>query len=100
MTQYGTWVSYGGIARVGLAIILLAAAGGLSKVTFFSFALMLIVFAAWGLSGFAYPSTPVPITLNVLSKILAFGVALSLFLPQRARVSTPDSATSASAASV
>lgn len=30
MTQYGTWVSYSGIARIGLAIVLLAAAGGLA----------------------------------------------------------------------
>src|ERR1022692_4115392 len=30
MTQYGTWVSYGGTARVGLAIVLLAAAAGLA----------------------------------------------------------------------
>jgi hypothetical protein len=30
MTQYGTWVSYGGSARIALAIILLAAAGGLA----------------------------------------------------------------------
>jgi hypothetical protein len=29
MTQYGTWVSYGGVARIELAIVLLAAAGGL-----------------------------------------------------------------------
>ena len=72
----------------------------LSKATFFSFALMLIVFAAWGLSGFGYPSAPVPITLNVLSKIIAFGVALSLFLPQRTRASAPGSTASASTASV
>jgi hypothetical protein len=30
MTQYGTWVSYGGTARIGLAIVLLAVAGGLT----------------------------------------------------------------------
>jgi hypothetical protein len=30
MTQYGTWVSYGGVARVELAIVLLAAAVGLA----------------------------------------------------------------------
>jgi hypothetical protein len=30
MTQYGTWISYGGAARIGLAIVLLAAAGGLA----------------------------------------------------------------------
>ena len=30
MTQYGTWVSYGGAARIELAIVLLAAAAGLA----------------------------------------------------------------------
>jgi hypothetical protein len=55
----------------------------LTRATFFFLALMFIVFAVWGLFGFAYPSAPVPIALNVLSKILAFVTALSLFLPQR-----------------
>jgi hypothetical protein len=59
----------------------------LSKATFFSFAAMLAVFAVWGLSGFGYPSAPLPYALNVLSKILAFVTALSLFLPQRAEAS-------------
>jgi hypothetical protein len=57
----------------------------LSRGTFFCFAAMLAVFAAWSLDGFAYPSTPLPATLNVLSKLLAFATALSLFLPQRAK---------------
>ena len=30
MTQYGTWVSYSGVGRIELAIVLLAAAGGLA----------------------------------------------------------------------
>lgn len=30
MTQYGTWVSYGGVARIELAVVLLAAAVGLA----------------------------------------------------------------------
>jgi hypothetical protein len=64
----------------------------LTRATFFSFALMLAVFAVWALFGFAFPSAPAPYTLNVLSKILAFVVALSLFLPQRAPASTPDPA--------
>ena len=55
----------------------------LTRATFFSFALMLGVFAVWALAGFGYPSAPVPITLNVVSKILAFVTLLTLFLPQR-----------------
>jgi hypothetical protein len=56
----------------------------LSRVTFFLFGSMLVVFAAWGLAGFSYPSAPFPIAMNVLSKLLALGTALSLYLPPRA----------------
>jgi len=69
-----------------------------SRATVFSFAAMLAVFAAWGLTGFAYPSAPVPYAFNVLSKILAFVTALCLFLPQRAQAGTPDPAASPSSA--
>jgi len=30
MPQYGTWVSYGGTARIVLAIVMVAAAGGVA----------------------------------------------------------------------
>jgi hypothetical protein len=78
-----------------LSLLTLSPAVRLSRAALFSFALMLGVFAVWGLSGFAYPSAPVPFALNVLSKILAFTAALSLFLPQRARASTSGPTTSA-----
>jgi hypothetical protein len=55
----------------------------LTRATFFSFALMLAVFAVWALSGFGYPSAPLPTALNAVSKILAFVTVLTLFLPQR-----------------
>jgi hypothetical protein len=55
----------------------------LTRATFFSFALMLGVWAAWALAGFGYPSAPLPIALNIASKILAFVAAFTLFLPQR-----------------
>ncbi len=64
----------------------------LRRATFCCFALMLAVFAVWALSGFAYPAAPGPIALNVLSKVLAFGAALTLFLPPRSEVSTSPSA--------
>jgi hypothetical protein len=64
-----------------LSLLTLSPMVKLSKATFLSFALMFIVFAVWSLFGFAYPATPIPIALNVLSKILAFVTALSLFLP-------------------
>jgi hypothetical protein len=66
----------------------------LTRATFFSFALMLGVFAVWALSGFGYPSAPLPTALNIASKILAFITVLTLFLPQRSapgRTPRPDS---------
>jgi ABC-2 type transport system ATP-binding protein len=53
--------------------------------TFFGFALMIGVFGIWALSGFGYPQAPLPITLNIVSKLLAFITALTLFLPDRLR---------------
>ena len=61
----------------------------LIRATFFSFALMLGVFAVWALSGYGYPQAPLPTALNIASKILAFVTALTLFLPQRP---TPEQA--------
>src|SRR6516164_4490493 len=55
------------------------------KSTFFCFALMTGVFGIWALFGFGYPQAPLPITMNVASKILAFITALTLFLPDRLR---------------
>ena len=43
---------------------------------------MLLVFAVWALAGFGYPSAPVPFAMNVVSKIIAFITALSLFFPE------------------
>ena len=64
----------------------------LTRATFFCFALMLGVWAAWALSGFGYPSSPVPIALNIASKIVAFVTALTLFPAPavRARAGTPS----------
>jgi hypothetical protein len=55
----------------------------LTRATFFSFALILGVWAAWALAGFGYPSAPLPIALKIASKILAFVAAFTLFLPQQ-----------------
>ncbi len=59
----------------------------LSRATLLLLASMFLIFAVWALFGFAYPATPIPITLNVISKILAFATAISLFLPQKKIVS-------------
>ena len=57
----------------------------LRRSTFFWFALMLGVFGIWALYGFGYPNAVLPITLNVISKLLAFIAALTLFMPDRLR---------------
>jgi hypothetical protein len=57
----------------------------LSRMFFLCLALMLVVFAVWALAGFGYPSAPVPFAMNVVSKILAFVAALSLFFPEWSR---------------
>jgi hypothetical protein len=63
-----------------------------SRTVFCWLALMLVIFAVWGLTGFAYPATPVPFTLNLASKIVAFATMLSLFLPGRTAAAAPGPA--------
>jgi hypothetical protein len=82
-----------------VALLWLSPAVRLQRATLWCFAGMLAVFAGWGLFGFAYPSAPGPVTLNALSKILALGTALTLFLPQRARAKEPQPAQAAVASS-
>ncbi len=41
---------------------------------------MVAVFAIWAVSGFAFPAEPVPLALNVISKILCFVAAIMLFV--------------------
>jgi hypothetical protein len=74
------------LALVGittLALLILSPMVRLTRATFFTFALILLVFAVWALDGFGYPSAPAPIALNMVSKVLAFVTALTLFLPPR-----------------
>jgi hypothetical protein len=75
-----------------LALLSMSPLVQLSRAAFFAFALMLLIFAVWALSGFGYPSAPLPFALNAGSKVVAFVVALSLFLPQRGQASTPEPA--------
>jgi hypothetical protein len=85
------------VEALTLALLALSPLVRLSRAAVFSFALMLAVFAVWGLSGFGYPSAPLPFALNVVSKILAFATALCLFLPQRTRADAPAASPSAMA---
>ncbi len=53
----------------------------LSRATLFSLAGMFLVFAVWAAFGFAYPSAPIPIALNAISKVRCYIAAITLFLP-------------------
>jgi len=77
-----------------VALLALCPVVRVSRATFWCFAAMLAVFAAWSLLGFAYPSSPGPFALNVASKTLAFLTALSLFVPERAQTRAPEPAPS------
>jgi hypothetical protein len=41
---------------------------------------MFVVFAVWAAFGFAFPTEPLPLALNVISKILCFVAAIMLFV--------------------
>ena len=52
----------------------------LTRWTLLALASMFVVFAVWAVFGFSYPSEPLPIALNVVSKILAFVATITLFV--------------------
>jgi hypothetical protein len=52
---------------------------------------MIVVFAVWAVFGFAFPAEPLPLALNVISKILCFVAAIMLFA-WRADGATPSGA--------
>ncbi len=54
----------------------------ISKYTLYTLAAMFFVFSIWALFGFSYPSSPIPLALNAISKILCFIIAITLFLPE------------------
>jgi hypothetical protein len=82
-----------------LALLSLSPLVRLSRAAFFAFALMLVIFAVWALFGLGYPAAPLPFAFNAASKVVAFVVALSLFLPQRGRASGPEPAEAVAARS-
>ena len=66
---------------LSFALLSFSPAMKLTRYTLFLLAGMFLIFAVWAVLGFAYPSTPIPIALNMLSKVVAFGTAVSLFTP-------------------
>jgi hypothetical protein len=76
-----------------LSLLSLSPLVRLRRAAFFAFALMLLIFAAWALFGLGYPSAPLPFAFNAVSKVVAFVVAFSLFLPQRSQASAAEPVT-------
>ena len=67
-----------------LALLPLSGLARIRRSTLVAFAAMLTVFALWAIvARFAYPATAGPIAFNVISKLLCFAAALTLFVPQR-----------------
>ena len=67
---------------LSFALLTLSPIMKLSRYTLFLLAGMFLIFAVWALFGFAYPYAPIPVALNMISKVVAFATAVSLFLPQ------------------
>jgi hypothetical protein len=73
------------------SLLTLSPLAKLSRHTLFSLAAVFLVFAVWASFGFPYPSHPIPIVLNAVSKILCFVVVVTLFLPEsRAASGSPS----------
>ena len=64
-----------------------------SRLTLFLLAGMFFVFAVWAVFGFTYPSVPISYACNAISKILAFAVAVSLFLTRQPAAQAPAEST-------
>lgn len=71
----------------------------LSRYTLFALAGMFLIFAIWAMVGFVYPLSPLPIALNMISKVLAFAAGVSLFLPP-GKSAAQDGASSAAPVTV
>jgi len=64
-----------------LSLLQLSPLTTITRYTAFALASMFAVWGVWALFGFAYPADPISFALNSVSKVLSFGVAITLFLP-------------------
>lgn len=80
------------VELLSFALVFLSPFLSISRYTFLALASMFFVFALWALVvGFAYPLSPLPTAFNMVSKVLAFATAVSLFLPAgKQHQSAPD----------
>ncbi|HSW97897.1 MAG TPA: hypothetical protein VLF89_08785 [Candidatus Saccharimonadales bacterium] len=68
-----------------LALLTFSPLMKITKYTFYSLAGMFSIFTLWSMWGFAYPSTAIVLGFNIISKILAFITAITLFYPQKSK---------------
>jgi hypothetical protein len=79
------------IALSSFGLLTVSPLMGLSRHTLFGLAGLFLVFAIWALFGFSYPSSAAPIACNAVSKVLAFGTVVTLFMPSDRTVPKPAS---------
>jgi hypothetical protein len=63
------------------ALVTLLPSVRITRSTLMLLAGLFLVFAIWAVFGFPYPETSLPIGLNMIGKVIAFAIAISLFLP-------------------
>src|SRR5215472_15309119 len=85
MYQPAAWVSYSGGEAMLLAMVLLVVAGGFAYAGKRLRAPLKITppgspAAVWAAFGFAFPAEPLPLAVNIISKILCFVAAIMLFV--------------------
>jgi hypothetical protein len=60
------------------SLLLLSKRFAINRYSMYSLGAMFLVFAAWALVGFSYPSNPVSFGLNAISKVLSFTTIVAL----------------------
>lgn len=80
------------VELLSLTLLTFSSVTRLSRVTLFCLAAMFLIFTIWAFFGFAYPYDPLPTALNMISKVIAFATAVSLFLPEKAQGAVAEAA--------
>ncbi len=63
-----------------ISLLSLSPSMRITRYACFALAAMFAVFAVWAAYGFAFPGQPLPLALNIVSKILCFVTAVMLFV--------------------
>jgi hypothetical protein len=61
------------------SLLLLSRRISLTKYSLYSLGAMFLVFAAWAVIGFSYPSNPIAFVLNAISKVLSFTTIAAMY---------------------